>query len=80
MLGIAIAGCALFWFHAAAGVPPTLKAAFWVFVAVTAAAAIAYVSMNFNSQAIAEAMVGGGLIVGFVGVAIKDYSARRKGT
>jgi hypothetical protein len=80
MLAIAIVGCALFWYHAAVGMPVRFKPGFYVFMFLTAAVAIGYVSVNFNSQAIAKAMVAGALIVALAAVAIKDYSARKRDT
>ena len=80
MLVIAIVACASFWYYAADGIPDRLRGRFWLFVFLTTVSAIAYVSVNFNSLAIAEAMVAGGLAVGFVALLIKDFSARKRDT
>ena len=80
MLAIAIVACTLFWYQAATGIPERFKRSFLLSVFVTAAAAIAYISLNFNSLAIAEAMVAGGLLVPILVMLIKDYSARKRDT
>jgi hypothetical protein len=80
MLGIALVACALCWYQALGNVPPRFRSRFAALLVVVALGAVAYVSVNFASLVIAEAMVFSVLVVYLAAMIAAAYDAKNRDT